>query len=383
MSSSFRKTIHFPSGENAYEGAPPSGPTSLRPEGRWRLWKQKTETVEWEGNRRVARMARIGVRSGSLKCSATARLRPTMRLERTRANCCERLHQLDKLGVTGSSPVPPITTRVAAPPSAWLRGSLRVRGGRGCSSRANPGADLEAGPENGGMVDPAHPRIYHITHVDNLSRIIEEEALWSDAVMVARGGPATAIGMKAAMSKPTPGITVRHARSCSGEPCRCKPTYQAHVWSAREGKRIRKTFPTLAAAKVWRQDALPALRKGTMHAPTQTTLRQAWEAWQAGALDGTIRTRSGDVYKPSALRGYEQAMRLRILDDLGAVKLSDVTRRDVQRLANGMLGDGCAASTIRNAILPLRSIYRRAIEDGDVAVNPCANLRLPAVRGRA
>lgn len=32
--------------------------------------------------------------------------------------------------------------------------------------------------------------------------------------------------------------------------------------------------------------------------------------------------------------------------------------------------------------MPLRVIYRRAIEDGDVAVNPCDHLRLPAVRGK-
>jgi len=45
------------------------------------------------------------------------------------------------------------------------------------------------------MTAPAHPRIYHITHVDNLARIVQEEALWSDAVMVAHGGPPMAIGM--------------------------------------------------------------------------------------------------------------------------------------------------------------------------------------------
>jgi integrase len=32
--------------------------------------------------------------------------------------------------------------------------------------------------------------------------------------------------------------------------------------------------------------------------------------------------------------------------------------------------------------MPLRVIYRRALEDGDVAINPCLGLRLPAVRGR-
>lgn len=41
----------------------------------------------------------------------------------------------------------------------------------------------------------ADPRIYHITHVDNLPAIIEEGQLVSDAEMVIRGGPAAAIGM--------------------------------------------------------------------------------------------------------------------------------------------------------------------------------------------
>lgn len=44
-------------------------------------------------------------------------------------------------------------------------------------------------------MSPPHPKIYHITHVDNLPSIIADDALLSDAVMVARGGPSAAIGM--------------------------------------------------------------------------------------------------------------------------------------------------------------------------------------------
>lgn len=44
---------------------------------------------------------------------------------------------------------------------------------------------------------PARPKIYHITHVDNLSVIIDDEMLLSDAAMVARGGPTQTIGMSA------------------------------------------------------------------------------------------------------------------------------------------------------------------------------------------
>ena len=42
---------------------------------------------------------------------------------------------------------------------------------------------------------PARPRIYHITHVDNLPGILRDGGLWSDAALIARGGPAASIGM--------------------------------------------------------------------------------------------------------------------------------------------------------------------------------------------
>lgn len=42
---------------------------------------------------------------------------------------------------------------------------------------------------------PATPRIYHITHVNNLAAIVGHGGLMSDAAIVARGGPAAMIGM--------------------------------------------------------------------------------------------------------------------------------------------------------------------------------------------
>jgi integrase len=181
------------------------------------------------------------------------------------------------------------------------------------------------------------------------------------------------------------GIEIRHGRACAARDygdCSCKPTFQASVWSARDKRRIRKTFATPSAAKAWRQDASVALRRGTMRAPSSTTVREAAAALIAGATDGSIRNRSGDRFKPSVCRGYEQGLRDRILPELGACKLSDVRRADVQDLADRMLSAGVSPSTLRNAIAPLRVIYRRALARGEVAVNPCAGLELPAARGR-
>jgi len=95
-----------------------------------------------------------------------------------------------------------------------------------------------------------------------------------------------------------------------------------------------------------------------------------------------VRTRSGDVYKPSAVRSYKAALGNRVLPALGGKRLADVQRRDVQHFADELLGEGLDPSTVRNVLMPLRVIFRRAIEDGELAVNPTGHLRLPAVRGR-
>lgn len=44
---------------------------------------------------------------------------------------------------------------------------------------------------------PAQPKIYHITHVDNLAAIVSDRKLVSDARMLERGGPSVTIGMSA------------------------------------------------------------------------------------------------------------------------------------------------------------------------------------------
>lgn len=42
---------------------------------------------------------------------------------------------------------------------------------------------------------PAHPKLYHIVHVDRLPSIVADGCLWCDAVMVNRPGTGTTIGM--------------------------------------------------------------------------------------------------------------------------------------------------------------------------------------------
>jgi integrase len=197
-------------------------------------------------------------------------------------------------------------------------------------------------------------------------------------------GPRRGDSMSERKVTPAEGVSARHSKTCrsrSDGRCSCTPTYQAHVWSNRDRKRVRKTFVTLAAAKAWRRDALTALDRGRFQPPTATTVREAAATFLEGAGDGTIRNSAGDSFKPSAVRTYAQALNLRVLPVLGDRKLSDVSRFDVQDLADHLHVAGRSASTVHLAVASLRAICRRAVSRGVLAVNPCDGVSLPAARG--
>lgn len=216
-------------------------------------------------------------------------------------------------------------------------------------------------------------------------------------------------------AKATPGIRRRHSRFCPANVTRddslcttgrkggCEPYFEAFVFDPRavvhkkacasrargvcdcdptKGAKVRKTFPTLAAAKTWRRDAAPQAAKGAFGATSKATLREAADVWLEGAKRNEILTRSGRPYKPSALRGYEADLRLHVLDDLGAVRLVDLRRRDLQTLVDRLVGRGCSGSKVRNVLMPVRAICRHALERDELLTNPTSNLRLPAVGGR-
>ena len=123
------------------------------------------------------------------------------------------------------------------------------------------------------------------------------------------------------------------------------------------------------------------IRLGTRRASAPLTVAEAAEAWLTGARAGAIRNRSGDEYKPSSIRGYEEALRIRVLPELGSRRLDTITRSDLQALVDRLLAEGQHPSTIRNSLMPLRAIFRRTIARGDLAINPTRGLELPAVRG--
>lgn len=98
-------------------------------------------------------------------------------------------------------------------------------------------------------------------------------------------------------------------------------------------------------------------------------------------VKGKITKRNGQPSKPSVVRGYQQALRDRVLPELGGALLSEIRHLDIQEFVDRLRAAGLDASTVRNTIAPVRVIYRRAVSRGEVAVNPTSGLELPTVEG--
>jgi integrase len=178
------------------------------------------------------------------------------------------------------------------------------------------------------------------------------------------------------------GVVRRHAKRCparEGKRCRCKSGWEAWVYLSREGRKVRRSFKTKGEAKAWRSDALMAARKGALREPPKDnrTVYEALADFVAGMKTGEIRPKNKERYKPNTIRSYERAVRLRYKgSELGALRVSQVRRADVQGFADELLGvvSGRSASNVLN---PLQAFYSRAVNREELAFNPTEGIDLP------
>jgi integrase len=183
----------------------------------------------------------------------------------------------------------------------------------------------------------------------------------------------------------TTGIETRHGLKCPAKADRSKRcngkgcSHRGYVWDS--GKRSNgPRFASVDEARSWRTNRLNEIAKGASRKTTTVTLNEAWATWLSKAKAGTIRTRSGGVYKPAALRGYAEGM-ARVLPDHGGLTLSRIDNAGLQRLISAQITEGRSPSTIRNTITPLRALFRDSGEiiPGGVSPDPTVGLRLPSV----
>jgi len=95
---------------------------------------------------------------------------------------------------------------------------------------------------------------------------------------------------------------------------------------------------------------------------------------------GIARTRGGDPFKPSTVRAYDQALRLRVYPTLADVAFYRVRRVHVQDLVDQLVAAGVAPAIINTTVGALGAIYARAVHRDELEISPTVGVKVPAAR---
>jgi integrase len=184
------------------------------------------------------------------------------------------------------------------------------------------------------------------------------------------------------------GIVKLHSKGCpakDGGRCACNAGYEAWVYLAREGRKVRKTFPRKAEAKSWRTEALNAAQGGALRSAKRDSriLVSALQGFVEGMKAGTVRPKGKERYKPNTMRAYERAVRVHIAPSaVASIKVADVRRRDLQAFADELLAADLSAASVSNILNPVQAFYRWAIDRDELAYNPAEGIDLPSGSSR-
>jgi integrase len=82
--------------------------------------------------------------------------------------------------------------------------------------------------------------------------------------------------------------------------------------------------------------------------------------------------------KPRTVSGYRNLLNDRLLPTFGGMAVSRIVRSTVRAYVAGMVAEGKAPQTVRNAFWVLSASLNIAVENGAIAVNPCTGVKLPS-----
>jgi hypothetical protein len=138
------------------------------------------------------------------------------------------------------------------------------------------------------------------------------------------------------------GIIGKRSRRCLREhgkdsKCKCAVSWQAWIWNSRTGTKEFQTFASYDEARNWRAlkqtGAVAEKQQARSAGPSPLpTIKEASAIFLKAAETGEARSRKTRApYKAATLRGYKRDL-ARIEDDLGAVRLNELTPKDARAL---------------------------------------------------
>jgi hypothetical protein len=121
------------------------------------------------------------------------------------------------------------------------------------------------------------------------------------------------------------------------------------------------------------------LRLGAVPRSEPITVADTVDEFVEAAEAGRAVNRSGQSYRPSALRDLRGILEYHVVPDLGDLRLRDVRRSHVQALVDRLGAARLSQSRIRSVVSALRALYGYAIDRGYAEFNPADALVMPRV----
>jgi len=144
------------------------------------------------------------------------------------------------------------------------------------------------------------------------------------------------------------------------------------VYRDDEGIQRKKAFRTQGEAAAFKKKQEVAVEDGSYQAPSQVTLHEYLDAWLP--VYDQIRENTRDDYE-LGVRTAKQFFSSR-------EKLTAITPRRVAEYVSSLGTGDMAPRTVHKRLVPLRSMFRTAMEQGLIRSNPCQGIRLPKVQAR-
>jgi integrase len=163
----------------------------------------------------------------------------------------------------------------------------------------------------------------------------------------------------------TPGVYKRGGRYCV-------------IFRDPSGRQVKRSARTLAEARELRAQLQADVARGEWRASSRVTFDAYARDWLA-AYGG--RTARG--IRETTMVGYRRAIEQRAIPYFSRRRLTEIEPRDIKAYAAAVAAGGASASTVRNALAPVRALFADAVEEGLLRHNPAAGIRLPRAAAEA
>ena len=188
------------------------------------------------------------------------------------------------------------------------------------------------------------------------------------------------------------GVFARHQEGCGVEElprgatlaeidrvCDCSASYYGKVYDVAARRHVpTKRYKVPSQARKARRGMLDLLEKGGLPREAPLRLRDAVPRFVVDMKAGRALNKKGKHYKPKAITTIEQTLGLHVVPTLGARRLVDIRKGDIQRIADSV-SEKRSGSRVRGVINSVRSLYTWANQRELASHDPAADIVLPPV----